>query len=288
MLAWAGDQARPPGDLDWVVPNGLWTPIDEEHPYPYIDELETVQQWPEVADGAARFEFWREEEFGTGGSHPRTPPEGLNWIPDLDAYEPDNLRWHVADLVRDSPKTAEGILLDPDGISYSDDWAESYADGGGGTRLLIPWQAQGLEPDRLRLDFAYDETLADTPVWAAVPRGDGGTPTAVRTASRESSLAWKLLWLNADSATDTGSQGKDLYDAVLLAESDQTRLTPSLLRKVLRRSPSSGVAEFCLDAIRVSDEEWTRFQQSHPLALGPARQWIDRLGRALGSSAPDR
>ena len=49
----------------------------------------------------------------------------------------------------------------------------------------------------------------------------------VLAASNEESLAWKLLWLFSDFYP----QGKDRYDAVLLAE--RTALRSSLLKTVL-------------------------------------------------------
>ena len=295
MLAWAGADARAPGDLDWIALDRLAPPIDEEHPYPYVETIETVQQWPEAFAGAAWYDFWRaEEEFGTAGSHPYVPPEGLHWIPDLIEYEPRFLREELVELLRENPNVAKGILFDADNIRESDDWLYSYTYGGGtGVRLLVPWQADGLEPGLLRLDFAGDESLIDPPVWTSVPRADGSRPTLVRAASRESSLAWKLLWLYADANADanvdvaaasgSGAQGKDLYDAVLLAESERTRLTPQLFNRILRRSSRDAAGEFQVSAIRVSEEEWAGFQLTHPSAQGSAAEWLDRLTRALGA-----
>ncbi|HEV2638822.1 MAG TPA: nucleotidyl transferase AbiEii/AbiGii toxin family protein [Actinocrinis sp.] len=287
MLAWAGADARPPGDLDWIALDRLATPVDEEHPYPHVPSIEVVQQWPEAAAGAARYEFWREEEFGTAGSRPHVPPEGLNWVPDLIAYEPHDLRAALIHLFEDRPQAAEGVVLLADQVDEAGDWAYAGAYGGGaGIRLTVPWQAGEMEPSLLQMDFAGDETMPDPPVWASVPRADGGPPTPVRAASRESSLAWKLLWLYADASDGSGAQAKDLYDAVLLAEADQTRLTPHLLNKVLRRSLREAAGEFCLGAIRVSEEEWSRFQFAHPAAYGTAQQWLERLGWAVAGSLP--
>lgn len=76
MTAYIGSGAREPADLDFVVIEDGW-PVDELDPYPYLDDLAPVQQWPEVADGAGRGEMWAEEEFGTAGRKPRVSPEGL-------------------------------------------------------------------------------------------------------------------------------------------------------------------------------------------------------------------
>jgi hypothetical protein len=282
MLAWAGPHARPPGDLDWISLDRLAIPIDLEHPYPHVESIEDVQQWPEAAAGAARYDLWREEEFGTAGSHPYVPPEGVHWVPDLNEYQPRYLQSDLVELLHEHPKAAQGVLFDPDGVRKSQDWAYTYSYGGGlGVRLKVPWQAEGLKPGLLQLDFAADETLLEPPVWAAIPRADGGPPTPVRAASRETSLAWKLLWLYTDASAGYGSQGKDLYDAVLLAESDQTGLTPQLLHKTLRRSLRERTDEFRIDEIHVTEEEWEWFQRTHPAACGTAGEWLARLGRAL-------
>ncbi|MER6319914.1 hypothetical protein ABT237_40140 [Streptomyces sp. NPDC001581] len=58
----------------------------------------------------------------------------------------------------------------------------------------------------VRPDFARDEWLPEPPVLTAIPRGDGTGPTVVRTASRELSLAWKLLWLHAHCAAEGRAQ----------------------------------------------------------------------------------
>ncbi|MFD9476636.1 hypothetical protein [Streptomyces nojiriensis] len=77
MAAWAGGRARPPGDLDFVVPPPSPVPVDRRYPRPYVPAYDTVQQWPEAADGAARYEIWAdgEEEFETRGLRANVPPE---------------------------------------------------------------------------------------------------------------------------------------------------------------------------------------------------------------------
>ncbi|MFD8377404.1 hypothetical protein ACFV2X_02290 [Streptomyces sp. NPDC059679] len=72
MLAWAGEAAREPADLDWVVLEDE-VRVDPLDPYPYVAGVEVVQQWPHAADGAARYEIWRDEEFDTGGQR-AVPP----------------------------------------------------------------------------------------------------------------------------------------------------------------------------------------------------------------------
>ncbi|MFG2526860.1 hypothetical protein [Streptomyces sp. NPDC048516] len=55
----------------------------------------------------------------------------------------------------------------------------------------------------------------------------------VRAAARALSLAWKVLWL----VSDLHPEGKDLYDALLLAES--TELPSALLRHPTPRAVRS-------------------------------------------------
>jgi hypothetical protein len=288
LQAWAGAAAREPGDLDWIVhtpgPSACSDPLG---PYPYLDTLEPVQQWPEAADGAARYEMWGEEDFSAYGARPLLPPEGLRWLdaPSLEA--PASPLPDLIEAIRADPVAPGGVTLDVDGarvddlhcydgyVSY-DERAEEWAYGLPGVRAVIPWQASGDLPGgtqgEVQVDFAFDEVLHDAPVWTAVPRGDGGPPTPVRTASRELSLAWKLLWLVADCAAGDGlAGGKDLYDAVLLAECPRTRLTRGLLRRVL----GTGAAGFGPGAVR----SWRVDPTSCP--ADPDRL-KERLVRALG------
>ena len=58
MLAWIGDGARPPRDLDWIVRASQATPIDDLDPYPYVSQLDAARMWPEVAHGAGRSKIW--------------------------------------------------------------------------------------------------------------------------------------------------------------------------------------------------------------------------------------
>ncbi|MFD0361393.1 nucleotidyl transferase AbiEii/AbiGii toxin family protein [Nocardia sp. GCM10030253] len=278
LQAWLGDRARPPGDLDWIVPELSETSFpDPLDPFPYLDDIATVQQWPAAVEGAAEYQMWAAEEFGTFGIRPLLPPEGLRWMR-VDEYTPSSLRDTVVESIRRNPHVAGGMLwLDADDVDEDGQWAYAGYDTLG-MRLLVPWYtADDREAGEVRLDFASDETIPDTPVWTAIPRADGGQPTPVVTASRELSLAWKLLWLHVD-ATDKGhAAGKDLYDAVLLAESERTHLTPRLLRKVLGPHAHG----FGPDAIRRWQVNWTEFCRAHPSVRGGVDSWLDRLARAL-------
>ncbi|GLY30891.1 nucleotidyl transferase AbiEii/AbiGii toxin family protein [Kineosporia sp. NBRC 101731] len=90
-----------------------------------------------------------------------------------------------------------------------------------GRRLVLPWsvaqqpdqpdqpELSGLPGGNIQLDFVFNEVMPQEPELVELPGGG-----VVQAASPALSLAWKLLWL----FTDTHPQGKDLYDAVLLAE----------------------------------------------------------------------
>jgi hypothetical protein len=77
-----------------------------------------------------------------------------------------------------------------------------------GRRLVLPWTCDTTPGGVVQLDFVFNESLPVPPrdVTVGGSRLLGATP--------ELSLAWKLVWL----VTDMHPQGKDLYDAVLLAE----------------------------------------------------------------------
>ncbi|WP_437067225.1 nucleotidyl transferase AbiEii/AbiGii toxin family protein [Streptomyces sp. enrichment culture] len=281
LPAWVGDAARDPVDLDWVVLEDVVL-VDPLDPYPYVDAIEVVQQWPEAADGAARYELWREEEFGSDGSRPLLPPEGLHWVrADAELSDQGPPYADLLERIRSRPQAAPGILLDADAARTDGTWTYVEYDTPG-VRLVVPWRADGLPPGEVRLDFARDELLPKPPVWTAVPRGDGGAPVVVRTAGPEVSLAWKVLWLHTDSATPQGAQGKDLYDAVLLAEAAGTRLSARLLRKVLRRALGDAADGFGPDDVTGWRVDWHGFRAEHPWVSGTAQHWLGRLHHALG------
>ncbi|MEE1766539.1 nucleotidyl transferase AbiEii/AbiGii toxin family protein [Streptomyces sp. SP18BB07] len=283
MPAWVGAEARKPADLDWIVPQPLLIPVDPGHPYPYVDGLEAVQQWPEAAAGAGRYEIWKFEEFDTGGLRPAVPPEGLHWVFEV---EPEERPPHLAllDLVRERPVAAPGVVLDVDGARPDGIWTYTEYETPG-TRLIIPWTAEGLPPGEARLDFARDERLPELPVWTAIPRADGSGRTVVRTPGPALSLAWKLLWLHTDCASEGRAQAKDLYDAVLLAEAEVTRLSARLLHRVFRREPGTGAPApadpLRVDTLVLDAADWADFRTAHPRVRGTAEEWVNRLGRAL-------
>ncbi|MDF6045974.1 nucleotidyl transferase AbiEii/AbiGii toxin family protein [Streptomyces sp. JH14] len=288
LQAWVGAAAREPGDLDWIVlepSSDQFT--DRLDPYPYVAGIDVVQQWPEAADGAAAAELWTDGEcHATGGSRPVLAPEGLHWI-DSDAREPSPApQDEVAAALKAGPPLPQGIRIDPGAVTSDGVWMYREYETPG-VRVVVPWQADGVPPGELRMDFAQDERLPEAPVWTACPRVGGGPPLPVRTASPELSLAWKLLWLAEDQQAEGRSAAKDLYDAVLLAELPRTRLTPQLLHTVLGPHASGFSPEAVLDWL----VNWSAFHADHPwVDAGPdaLRTRLARALAALPAAVPDR
>ncbi|GAB3976664.1 nucleotidyl transferase AbiEii/AbiGii toxin family protein [Plantactinospora veratri] len=149
----------------------------------------------------------------------------------------------------------------------------------------MPWRAGDALAGTVRLDFAYDERLPEPPRLLAVPRQDGtDPPTVLWAATPQLSLGWKLQWLCTDQATDGHCAGKDLYDAVLLAELPEVRLSARLLRTVLRRIPDPELLRPA--AVRGWAVDWSDLADRHPPAGVDPTPWLDRLAAALAPDLP--
>jgi hypothetical protein len=287
MRAWVGDRARAPGDLDWVVRPIAGVPLDDLDPHPYVNRLRPVQTWAEATHGGARNEMWTFEEFDTGGARAYLPPEGTHWVTGEETTA-DASRPHLdlLDLLQREPRSPAGFVFDSAAADIAGIWGygdyhfgqSAYA-GGAGVRVTLPWRFADAA-GAVQLDFAYDDALPEPAVLTAVPRHGGGPPHVVWTATRELSLAWKLQWLGTDQAADGHSAGKDLYDAVLLAELDGIRLPPRLIRLVLSRVPDRELMRPA--AVR----RWR--VEGMPADVGPVDDHLDRLAAALERLLPDR
>lgn len=166
-------------------------------------------------------------------------------------------------------------------ISTDNIWTYERADG---RRIVFPWTVEGLPPGDLQMDVVFGEELFADPIQTPILSPEGGS-VLIWSASKELSLAWKLLWLE----TDSYPQGKDLYDATLLAE--QTQLPFDLLYQVLQSS-----ADWKHDAALKSDfswrssfpwvmdeqyVDWDNFKLEYPWVEGEAKDWQTRLSLAL-------
>jgi len=261
MLAWAGDRAREPGDLDFVVRPGAIGVQDRFWPYPYVDDPHRLRTAPETVHRRSRDELWAPEDWEAEGFRPRLPPEGLSWMRG-DDLDPDRPHMDLLGLIERRPVTPEGVRLEPAKALFTSSYYDY--DSGGGARVVVPFAGGD---GSVQVDFAYDETLPEPPVLTAIPRADGALH-ALWTAGPSLSLAWKLQWLATDHERLGAAGGKDLFDAVLLAELPGVRLTPRL-----RRLP--GVAGLTPAAVR----SWT--VEPHPALDGGPGPWLARLAGAL-------
>jgi hypothetical protein len=205
LREWFGEQAREPGDLDFVV-----------------------QPASIAFDG----------------------PEGLQLLDDVIAAIAENPGpgLKAAKVARDEIWTYERVP---------------------GRRLVFPYECDGLTGS-VQLDFVYNEELPMEP--ERLPIGDAW----LLTAGPELSLAWKLLWLESD----VYPQGKDLYDAVLLAE--RTDISPALIRTVLAAEPTS--SGFGPTTVLDWKVDWQNFLDEYPGVEGDAESWKQRLALALERS----
>ncbi|MBN8227746.1 nucleotidyl transferase AbiEii/AbiGii toxin family protein [Corallococcus macrosporus] len=162
----------------------------------------------------------------------------------------------------------EGIHLDPAAIPVDGIWTYERAEG---RRLTFPWSWEGRVRDSVQVDIVFNEQLLSSPLQHMVE----GVP--VQVATPEESLAWKLLWLR----NDMWPQGKDLYDAVLLAEN--TRVPPGFLRRVFDAKQDPWIEPINAEAFDFAGKmDWPNFVREHPTFAGATlEEFQARLMRAL-------
>jgi Nucleotidyl transferase AbiEii toxin, Type IV TA system len=242
--------------------------------------------WPLVLRGSLLLKAWL-------GDTAREPND-IDWVfrPE-DVKREDRLAKQLFDeliqLLKQYP-SFNNITIDAANIATDDLWTYERADG---RRLLIPWQVEDLPRGTLQVDIVFGERILDLPILTPIPTS-WNEPIPIWSASKELSLAWKLRWL----ATDRYPQGKDLYDATLLAEN--TQLPFALLQKVLE---SSEYYEDWMSDVKyyipnfswksgypwLEDPEidWDNFKLEYPWVEGDAQAWKDRLSLALAPTFAD-
>ncbi|MFG2928348.1 nucleotidyl transferase AbiEii/AbiGii toxin family protein [Streptomyces achromogenes] len=171
-----------------------------------------------------------------------------------------------------------GIGISARGAVVEDIWTYDRVPG---RRMVLPWGAPGLPGGHVQLDFVFNERLPEEPAPAELPGG-----TVVQAATPELSLAWKLMWL----INDVHAQGKDLYDAVLLAERHPLRY--ELLHEVFRLSgewPYPYREKVLLEDVTeaVGFVEWEHFVTEYPRFRDAEREYADRLVRAVTPTFED-
>jgi hypothetical protein len=162
--------------------------------------------------------------------------------------------------------------IDVTRVAMEDLWTYERAPG---RRLVLPWTSTGLPSGVVQMDFVFNEQLPQQPAVTEISTA-GGDTVSVLAASPELSLAWKLLWLE----TDMYPQGKDLYDATLLAERYTVPL--ELLRHVLGKELGAGAVHFTPASVLAWDVDWQNFVDEYPDVTGTAKQWQQRLAESLG------
>ncbi|MGW5752260.1 nucleotidyl transferase AbiEii/AbiGii toxin family protein [Nocardia rhamnosiphila] len=206
----------------------------------------------------------------------------------------------VADAVALSRRPDSTVSIERKPL-WCSEIGDDYRYGGlPGMRLVLSWYGGG-QVGAVQIDFALDEPLPDPPEPTPIPPRSGlpGPPVVLSAASKRLSLAWKIAWLVADACRGAGSDdeldpdcpgpsGKDLYDAVLLAE--HCRLPGDLLDTVLRsyRMPSLAALDAPLDLIMkiAADVDWRTFAADRPLLAGAHEQFVWRLVVALAPTFP--
>lgn len=166
------------------------------------------------------------------------------------------------------------VRIDAENALRDEIWTYSRVPG---MRLVLPWHAEGLPSGTVQLDFVFNERLPAEPEFTAIPaRGTDDDAQRILAATPELSLAWKLLWLLSDKYP----QGKDLYDAVLLAEAAPLPLG-LLMRTLVAAEPEWAGRRFrpeLLDDISVDQDE---FRKDYPEIADAVGTLLRRLAAAL-------
>jgi Nucleotidyl transferase AbiEii toxin, Type IV TA system len=209
------------------------------------------------------------------------------WLGDI-AREPGDIDWvFQPGTTTSNSEVAQELIPEIMGMAYQsiqigdvsinigqifvdDIWTYERADG---KRIVVPWEVAGLPLGDVQIDIVFGEKLSEPPIRTAI----AGIEMPLWSASPQLSLVWKLLWL----ITDRYPQGKDLYDAVILAEHYGFPL--DLCRGVLASHNISvkKYTEYQYWLKTLNGLEWDAFQQEYPEVKGSGADWIDRLVQAL-------
>jgi hypothetical protein len=207
---------------------------------------------------------------------PAREPGDLDWIVDSPTAGPDDpwcagLCAALVDAVFARP-APPGVELIRTGVATDDIWTYERAPG---RRVVFPWRVAGLPGGAVQVDVVFRETLAESDRRVPIPAADGGC-ISVRAAGPAQSLAWKLAWL----ATDSYPQGKDLYDAVLIAE--RFPLSRAVLERTFRLAETGPLPGTTSEFLSSWNVDWDNFVAEYPWIGGTADDWLARLAKALG------
>ncbi len=213
LKAWFGDEAREPGDIDWI----------------YRPQSEAMDS-----------------------------PRATQMIQELRAE------------IRRTPSAGLATFMS-DQLVESEIWTYERAPG---KRLIIPWRTANDLQGTVQIDLVFGEELWTEPVRTPIPQENGET-IVLWTVDRELSLASKILWLE----TDDYPQGKDLFDAALLAGKTSVRkdLLVRILQKGGMRCSHSLDAAFPLSW----PVDWDNFIAEAPWVSGTAAERQKKISLAL-------
>ncbi len=189
---------------------------------------------------------------------------------------------------------------------------EDYDSPPASAQQAVYWRGRG-QLDAVRMYFAFEEILHDPPVPTLIPRANpSDSPLVLQAVSRRQSLAWKIARLAADSGRivqpwdyscdaepdydkpveimpdydesvendpiendELRPKGRDLYEAVLLAEHSPLPLT--LIDKILG---AGNILLTALDTeldllVRIAnDVDWNAFAGDYPALGGAHEQFV--------------
>ena len=169
--------------------------------------------------------------------------------------------------------------IDATRAAMDDIWTYERAQG---RRIVFPYTADGEPPGQVQIDVVFGEELLIRPEIIFLPFLNGNV-IGLKAATKEQSLAWKMQWL----VTDSFPQGKDLYDAVLLAE--QCYLPYDLLvRSIIAGDSYYAKRPIDEETITFNDIEWDDFLKEYPDVKGDAYEWAARLRKALQPTFAER
>lgn len=198
------------------------------------------------------------------------PPKDLDFVvvPDtLSISDPEAARLLDSVVTAVTARACEGVELRRDDVAQDGIWTYDRVPG---TRLVFRWTAPGFPWGATQLDFVFGERLPIAHQTLDVSLAPG-RHAALQVAPQDLSLAWKLLWLHSDMHP----RGKDLYDAMLLAEA--TTLPLPLLQAVFDIAGSELPPLEELVPVR-EIFEWIGFEEHDDTTVAA---WQQRLARAL-------
>ncbi|GAA1981278.1 nucleotidyl transferase AbiEii/AbiGii toxin family protein [Catenulispora subtropica] len=212
-------------------------------------------------------------------------PGDLDFVIDSDHWKltdprTDRLFDEIARGADDASRRDDVVRIDASAALSDEIWTYDRVPG---RRLVLPFKADGCPEGSIQLDFVFGELLPEPPQPIEIA-ADGGDPVILLAATPELSLAWKLLWL----ASDMYPQAKDLYDAVLLAES--TPLRYELLQKTFVAADGHYCGQpVTMETLRteIDSVDWTALRADYPhweLSEDALRQ---RLLAAVGPTFAD-